>query len=133
VFYEVTIENCGVCPGCAYFNKRGWAPLSDTRGNPPGTHHWGLVEGTPRHLPMPASQLEILQQSWYTYGGVGNEGDGLGQVPSSAAPSISARRAGVPASMIYRFSGLETLSEKLAYLEERRAEATRSRAGSKHR
>ena len=112
--YEVSIENHNVCSGCAYFNRRGWGPLVSTHGDPPGTHHWGLVEGTPLHFPMPAVELEVLQQTVYTYGGVGNEGEALGL--TAAAPASAAPRGGVPAWLVYRFDGLDTAAEKLEYI-----------------
>ena len=117
--YEVSIENHNVCSGCAYFNRRGWGPLVSTHGDPPGTHHWGLVEGTLIHFPMPGRELEALRQTVYTYGGKGNEGEALGLTP--AAP-VARDRAGVPASLVYRFAGLETLAEKLEYV---RSQVTR--------
>ena len=119
--YEVNIENHNVCSGCAFFNRRGWGPLVSTQGDPPGTHHWGPVEGTPLHYPMPAIELELLRQTVYTYGGVGNEGEALGL--SAASPASTARRGGVPAWLVYRFDGLDTVAEKLEYI---RSQVTRA-------
>jgi hypothetical protein len=121
--YEVNIENHNVCSGCAYFNRRGWGPLVSTHGDPPGTHHWGLVEGTPIHYPMPALELELLRQTVYTYGGVGNEGEALGL--TTASPAGRDDRTGVPARLVYRFAGLETRAEKLEYIK---TQVTRGRS-----
>jgi hypothetical protein len=129
LFYEVSIENYAICSGCAYFNRRGWGPLVDTRGSPPGTHHWGLVEGTPLHFAMPGDQLQLLQQPIYTYGGVGNEGEGLALGPSGAAAVGAAKGSAAPAWKIYSFNGLETVSEKLAYIEQSRTAARGQREG----
>lgn len=106
IIYEYLIENFIVCTGCAFYNRRGWGPLSPTT-----QHHWGLVEGTPRHFPVPGEELEILEKLNYSYGGVGNEGGSL--TPSGAAVAASTR---VPARMIYAFNGLESVQEKLDFI-----------------
>ena len=107
LWYEFIIEDYYVCPGCAYFPRRGWEPLAPTGP----THHWGLVEGTPLHFPVPGKELEILQMPNYTFGGVGNEG---GTLPPSASGARSGRS--IPASAIYAFTGMETTAEKLDYI-----------------
>jgi len=107
MMYEYLIENFYVCPGCAYFNRRGWGPLANSQ-----THHWGLVEGTPLHFAMPGLEMEILQKLNYTYGGVGNEGTSLAP---SAAPGMSVHGTVAPARAVYAFNGMETLSEKLEH------------------
>ena len=107
LWYEFILENFTVCPGCAYFARRGWEALAPTGP----AHSWGLVQGTPLHLPVPGKELEILQLPMYTFGGVGNEG---GTLPLSA-PGARAGRT-VPASAIYAFTGMETAAEKLDHI-----------------
>jgi hypothetical protein len=109
LMYEYLIENFFVCPGCAYFNRRGWGPPANTQ-----THHWGLVEGTPLHFAMPGVEMEILQKMNYTYGGVGNEGSSLG--PSAARGMGSPGATMAPARFVYAFNGMETLTEKLEHV-----------------
>lgn len=119
MIYEKRIENFLVCSGCAFFDRRGWGPLVDTRGSPPGTHHQGLVEGTKLHYAPPGAELETLEKPIYSYGGVGFEGSTL--APAASAPALYAgdgARRGVAATHVYAFYGLDLDSpaEKLAYL-----------------
>ncbi len=113
MMYEYLIENFFVCPGCAYFNRRGWGPLANSQ-----THHWGLVEGTPLHFAMPGKEMEILQKLYYTYGGVGYEGSSLGP---SAASGMGAGGTVAPARFVYAFNGMETLAEKVEHTRSRDA------------
>jgi hypothetical protein len=108
LWYEFVLENFYVNAGRPYFARRGWEALAPTGPN----HHWGLVEGTPLHLPVPGKELEILQLPNYTFGGVGNEG---GTLPASApgtGPTI-------PASAVYAFDGMDTPAEKLDHIYSR--------------
>lgn len=114
MIYEKRLENYGACVGCAYFDRRGWGPLVDSRGSPVGTHHRGPVEGTPLHFPIPGKELEVLQLPVYTYGGVGSEGAALGH--PAAAPAASSSGTAVPAKQLYQFRGLESIQAKLEYL-----------------
>lgn len=107
IIYEHIIENFTHCTGCVYYDRRGWGPLSSTQ-----QHHWGLVEGTPRHFPIPGQELEILQKLNYTYGGVGSEG---GSLPAAAAPASNVVRK-YPARLVYAFNGLDTIKDKLDYI-----------------
>jgi hypothetical protein len=108
IIYEHLIENFLHCPGCAYFNKRGWGQYSATGPN----HHWGLVEGSPLHWPIPGQELEILGQLNYTYGGVGSEGTPLDPATGPAAHVVRK----IPARMLYAFNGLDTMQEKLDFI-----------------
>jgi hypothetical protein len=105
LWYEFIIENYYVNAGRPYFARRGWQALGPTGP----THHWGLVEGTPLHLPVPGKELEILQLPNYTFGGVGDEG---GTLPPSAPGATRT----VPASAIYAFDGMETTADKLDHI-----------------
>jgi hypothetical protein len=107
IIYEHLIENFNHCTGCAYYNRRGWGPLSSTQ-----QHHWGLVEGSPRHWAIPGSELEVLQKLNYTFGGLGTEGGSLASVGGSAADMVTA----VPARMVYAFNGLDSVKQKLDYI-----------------
>jgi len=107
IIYEFIIENFTHCTGCVYFNRRGWGPLSSTQ-----LHHWGLVEGTPRHFPLPGVELEVLGKESYTYGGLGREG---GSLPAASAPASNTVRK-YPARLVYAFSGLDTIKDKLEYI-----------------
>jgi hypothetical protein len=118
IMYEMQIENFIVCGGCAYYNRRGWDGLQPTGPN----HHFGLVEGTMLHFPLPGAEAEILQKKRYTYGGVGQEGTVL--QPSGAAPFSAAAAAGtelpvtrVPASLVYQFNRGMTIPDKLEALQ----------------
>lgn len=63
LIYEWGVEVFQVSAGLAWFHDRGWGEL---------------VSGTPVHMPVPGSELEVLEQEIYTFGG--DEG--------SAAPSM---------------------------------------------
>lgn len=52
--YEWGVEVFQVSAGLAWFHDRGWGEL---------------VSGTPVHMPVPGSELEVLQKEIYTYGG----------------------------------------------------------------
>ena len=99
LIYEKRIENMYLCGGCAFFDRRGFGPHSDTRGTPIGTHHQGLVEGTPVHWPIPARELESLGLTLYTYGGTGNEG-----LPIGAAPAAASVARKMPAWVVHDMS-----------------------------
>ena len=45
-----------------------------------------LPAGTALHLPMPAADLEVLQQAIYTFGGVGGEAAAGNPIPPSVVP-----------------------------------------------
>jgi hypothetical protein len=108
IWYEYILENFYVCPGCAFFARRGFEPLAATGPN----HHWGVVEGTPLHMPPPGKELEILQHLIWSWGGVGNEG---GTLQATAAGGLRMGST-VPASAIYQFNGFDTTAEKLDYI-----------------
>lgn len=75
LIYEKKIE-CYIAGGAglAFWDARGWGLL---------------VSGTPMHWPVPGKELEILQQKYYTFGGVG----GPGAVPKR---SVRERLAAYP-------------------------------------
>jgi hypothetical protein len=108
IWYEYVIENYYVCAGCVYFARRGWAPLAPTGPN----HHWGPVEGTLLHFPVPGLELEILQKLNYSYGGVGNEGGTLQPAPAFGVRTGST----VPATAVYAFNDMTTVAERLDYI-----------------
>ena len=107
LIYEKRIENYGVCSGCAFFDRRGWGPLSPSG---PNFHH-GHVEGTPLHFPVPGLELSILGLPNYTFGGIGNE---------LAPPAALTSSRGVPARHLYAFRVEPRMSvtDKLRYLRE---------------
>ncbi len=109
IWYDYIIENFYVCTGCAYFARRGWQALSPTGPN----HHYGLVEGTPLHMPVPGKELEILQHLPWTYGGVGNEG---GTLQAAAGAEGLAVGSTAPASAIYQLGRFDTAADKLDYI-----------------
>lgn len=57
--HEKLIEAHCTSPGLEYSNRRAWGDM---------------VAGTPIHLPVPAKELEVLQEEVYTWGGVGRPG-----------------------------------------------------------
>lgn len=57
--YEWNFEMAGVEGGIAFYNGRGWQ---------------ALVENTPVHLPVPGSELEIVEVPLYSFGGNGEGG-----------------------------------------------------------
>jgi hypothetical protein len=74
--YEQIIEFMGQ-GGDAFYNRRRMAPNCT---NPCGTGNAfgqaagardGLITGTPRHMPVPAKELDVLLRSVYTFGGAG--------------------------------------------------------------
>jgi hypothetical protein len=117
LIYEYRMEIFNMCPGCAYFTRRGWGPLAPSGPN----HHQGLVEGSLLHFALPGQELEILQKLNYTYGGVGNEGTSL-----AAAAAGSVGGTAVPARFIYAFNDLATPGEKLAYARRHQGQGPRS-------
>ncbi|NNE71936.1 MAG: hypothetical protein HKN29_16445 [Rhodothermales bacterium] len=60
--HEMRIETFATAGGLAYYLDRGWGDL---------------VSGTPVHFPVPPTQLEVLFEANYTFGGVG----GIGSAP----------------------------------------------------
>jgi hypothetical protein len=108
LIYEYRMEIFDICPGCAYFTRRGWGSLAPTGPS----HHQGLVEGSLLHFAIPGKELEILQKLNYTYGGVGNEGASL----AAAAGAAGSTGTTVPARLIYAFNDLDTPGEKLDYI-----------------
>jgi hypothetical protein len=74
IFYERDVELMGVGAGQGWFDRRridknltyGSIPIGNTWGFRGGS---GLQLGTPRHLPLPAKELETLGLPVYTYGG----------------------------------------------------------------
>jgi SusD family. len=74
IFYERDIELMNTGAGQAWFDRRRIDPSLTYNGLPIG-NTWafrggsGLQKGTPRHLPVPAKELETLGIPVYTYGG----------------------------------------------------------------
>jgi hypothetical protein len=74
IFYERDIELMNTGAGLAWFDRRRIDPTLTYNGLPIG-NTWGfrggsgLQKGTPRHLPVPAKELETLGVAVYTYGG----------------------------------------------------------------
>lgn len=74
IFYERDIELWGTGGGQAWFDRRRIDTNLTYNGLPIG-NTWGfrggsnLQKGTPRHLPVPAKELETLGLPVYTYGG----------------------------------------------------------------
>jgi hypothetical protein len=74
IFYERDIELMNTNAGQAWFDRRridsnltyNGLPIGNTWGFRGGS---GLQKGTPRHLPVPAKELETLGIPVYTYGG----------------------------------------------------------------
>lgn len=64
-YYEFRIETYGIGQSLTFYNARGWGNYETT--NPLG----GLVPNTPVHLPIPGSELELLEMDRYTFGGGG--------------------------------------------------------------
>lgn len=74
IFYERDIELMNTGAGQAWFDRRRIDPTLTYNGLPIG-NTWAfrggsaLQKGTPRHLPVPAKELETLGIPVYTYGG----------------------------------------------------------------
>jgi hypothetical protein len=72
--YEQDIEFMAQGP-TAFFNRRradgNCAPF--TFGTLTRTCSGALITGTPRHMPVPAKELDVLVRSVYTFGGAGAE------------------------------------------------------------
>lgn len=66
LYYEQDIEFMGQGP-TPFFNVRRRAPSCAN----PCTGVEGLINGTPRHMPVPAKELDVLQRAVYTFGGSG--------------------------------------------------------------
>jgi hypothetical protein len=74
IFYEHDVELMDTGAGQGWFNRRRIDPSVTYNGLPIG-NIWAskggsnLQKGTPRHLPLPAKELETLGMAVYTYGG----------------------------------------------------------------
>jgi hypothetical protein len=66
LYYEQDIEFMGQ-GATPYFNMRRRAPSCAN----PCTGVEGLINGTPRHMPVPDQELQILLRANYTFGGLG--------------------------------------------------------------
>jgi hypothetical protein len=66
LFYEQDIEFMGQ-GATPFFNVRRRAPYC----NNPCTGVEGLITGTPRHMPVPDKELQVLLRANYTFGGTG--------------------------------------------------------------
>jgi hypothetical protein len=74
IFYERDVELFDTGAGQAWFDRRridlnlvyNGLPIGNTWGFRGGSN---LQLGTPRHLPLPAKELETLAIKVYTYGG----------------------------------------------------------------
>ena len=69
IAYEMSIELYGTGKGLQWISMRRWDRLK---------------KGTPLHMPVPASELEITGDELYTFGGVANA-DGTGTATGAAA------------------------------------------------
>lgn len=72
--YETLIEFMGQGVD-AFYNRRRWAPncvnpcgTGNAFGQAAGARD-GLITGTPRHMPVPAKELDVLLRAVYTFGG----------------------------------------------------------------
>jgi hypothetical protein len=74
IFYERDVELFDTGAGQGWFDRRRIDPTVTYNGLAIG-NIWGfrggsnLQKGTPRHLPLPAKELETLGMPVYTYGG----------------------------------------------------------------
>jgi hypothetical protein len=74
IFYERDVELFDTGAGQGWFDRRRIDPTVTYNGLPIG-NIWApkggsnLQKGTPRHLPLPAKELETLGMTVYTYGG----------------------------------------------------------------
>jgi hypothetical protein len=67
ITYERLVEFSWHAAGSVWFYRRG------TTATGSGAAGLGLEPGTPRHLPVPAFELDLKAVAPYTYGGEGNE------------------------------------------------------------
>jgi hypothetical protein len=65
--YEQEIEFMGQGP-TPFFNRRRSGYNAPASGGRP-EYVDGLIVGTPRHMPVPAKEMDVLQRSIYTFGG----------------------------------------------------------------
>ena len=76
------------------------SPLTGTGTTPAAPAGWGggrIQPGTPRHWPVPASELEVLGKAVYTYGGltqpdmvvIGSNGQEIGLSRAKRPPRMS--------------------------------------------
>lgn len=85
--YEQEIEFMGQGPTPFFIRRRSGANSPAINANNPAVVD-GLPVGTPRHMPVPAKELEVLVREIYTFGGPGRPdmslvaGDGGGSVRS---------------------------------------------------
>lgn len=85
-YYEFRIETYGVGQALHFFNARGWDNYQTE--NPLG----GLMTGSPVHLPIPGSELELLEMDRYTFGGDGPGSASFGfGTPQVQSPVIQRR------------------------------------------
>ena len=108
LIYEKRLETWNTNTGGAYFDRRRWGLPANT-----GSHHRGLVEGTPVHYPVPGEELEVLELPTYTFGGVGSEG-----VPGPSIGIQGMARMTARYEDFYTFEPGMTLREKLDFVEE---------------
>ena len=110
LYYEKLIEQFNLASGLAFTERRG-APEIAVASSVPNLTLLGLVPQTPRHFPVPALELDVLQETKYTFGG-----------PSlpDRAPAAAGVRFGAPAMAVYKFNPEWTAAEKLEYLSEMR-------------
>lgn len=76
-YYEFRIETYGIGQSLTFYNARGWDDYETT--NPLG----GLVTNSPVHLPIPGSELELLEMDRYTFGGGGAGSASFGEFGST--------------------------------------------------
>ncbi len=70
--YEQDTELLGTSSSI-FYNRRRRAPFVWTApgAGTPADGSGGLIPGTPRHMPVPAKELQVLQKELYTFGGPG--------------------------------------------------------------
>ena len=84
LWYEQDIEFMGQ-GATPFFNRRRRAPYCTN----PCIGAEGLINGTPRHMPVPDKELQVLLRANYTFGGAGNPAGML--VSGSSRPSVRDR------------------------------------------
>ena len=67
--YEQEIEFMGQGVDPFFNRRRSGYTAAAAGGRPP--YNDGLIPGTPRHMPVPAKELNVLQRAVYTFGGSG--------------------------------------------------------------
>ena len=89
--YEQDTELLGTSAS-VFYNRRRRAPFVWTGpgAGSPSDGSGGLIPGTPRHMPVPAKELQVLQKELYTFGGPGQP-DAAPGVDSDGRPIRNVR------------------------------------------